>query len=117
MRVTVSLLLSYLSLRPLYVLSASAQACSALAGSGCAAVQMTNAGLSQNSGFGAKRPVELPAFVPSVLRNPCKHRAEASVFLEAHARFLLMVAGHTESNMVPLLYSNNIPPVRLPQHT
>ncbi len=78
-RVTVSLLLSYFSLRPLYVSLASAQACSALAGSGCAAVQMTNVGLSQNTGFGANSPPVLPAFVPSVLRKPCNHRARDSL--------------------------------------
>ena len=72
--VTVSLLLSYFSFRPLYALLASAQACSALAGSGCAAVQMTKAGRSQNSGLGAKSPPELPAAVPRVLKKVCNCR-------------------------------------------
>ena len=72
--VTVSRLRSYFSFKPLYALLASAQACSALAGSGCAAVQMTKAGRSQNSGLGAKRPPELPAAVPRVFKKDCTCR-------------------------------------------
>ena len=115
MRVTVSLLLSYFSLRPLYVLSTSAQACSALAGSGCAAVQMTNAGLSQNKGFGAKRPVELPALVPRVFKKPCKDRAGASgsPYTEFILGMLPMNVGHSQSKSSFCCQSKYIQPLSL----